>query len=240
MRRTALLLALLLPTLTAFAAAPTTQQSATQPAARPAKVNFSQVALEDVINHIRDATKANIHVNWRALALLNVTRQTQISITLDNVSVRRLLHAVLDETGAGQLLTFYVEDGVIEITTREMADSKLITKVYPVEDMVMEVPNFAGPSFNLQSTGQTSGGGGGGGGGGSGLLSNTNSNVNSNINENRTTKAERAEGLVTLIKETVRPEVWRDNGGTASIRYFNGHLIVTAPRSVHEALGGRL
>ena len=33
-------------------------------------------------------------------------------------------------------------------------------------------------------------------------------------------------------------EMWRDNGGTAAIRYFNGHLIVTAPRSIQEAIGG--
>ena len=41
-----------------------------------------------------------------------------------------------------------------------------------------------------------------------------------------------------LIKELVQPEVWVDAGGSAQIRYFNGNLIVTAPRSVHEAIGG--
>jgi hypothetical protein len=43
-----------------------------------------------------------------------------------------------------------------------------------------------------------------------------------------------------MIRETIRPEIWRENGGTASIRYYNGHLVVTAPRSVHEALGGAI
>ena len=28
------------------------------------------------------------------------------------------------------------------------------------------------------------------------------------------------------------------NGGTCSIRYFNGNLIVTAPASIHELIGG--
>jgi hypothetical protein len=28
------------------------------------------------------------------------------------------------------------------------------------------------------------------------------------------------------------------NGGKGTIRFFNGNLIVTAPRSVHEAIGG--
>jgi hypothetical protein len=37
---------------------------------------------------------------------------------------------------------------------------------------------------------------------------------------------------------TIQPDVWTLNGGTASVRYFNGSLVVSAPRSVHEALGG--
>jgi coproporphyrinogen III oxidase-like Fe-S oxidoreductase len=44
--------------------------------------------------------------------------------------------------------------------------------------------------------------------------------------------------LVTLVREVVRPTIWKENGGMASIRYFSGKLIVTAPVSVHEAIGG--
>jgi len=54
------------------------------------------------------------------------------------------------------------------------------------------------------------------------------------------TKTERADALVKMIREVIRPEIWRENGGEASIRYYNGNLVVTAPRSVHEALGGPL
>jgi hypothetical protein len=35
----------------------------------------------------------------------------------------------------------------------------------------------------------------------------------------------------------VRPEIWRENGGTASIQYILGELIITAPLSVQEAIG---
>jgi hypothetical protein len=54
------------------------------------------------------------------------------------------------------------------------------------------------------------------------------------------TKQERADDLVTLVRETIRPEIWKENGGTAAVRYYNGNLIVTAPRSVQEAIGGPL
>jgi hypothetical protein len=52
------------------------------------------------------------------------------------------------------------------------------------------------------------------------------------------TRTERADQLVEMIREIIRPEIWKENGGPASIRYFNGQLIVTAPKSIHEAIGG--
>jgi hypothetical protein len=203
------------------------------------ELKFTQIPLGDAIDHVREATGANIHVNWRALEMLNVTREMPTSLNLRDVTARRALKALLDETGVGDYLTYYVDEGVIEVTTREIADNKLITRVYPVEDLVVEVPNFAGPTFNLQSQSNTASGAGGGGGSSSGLFQGSGSGDNT-AGQELTTKQQRADGLVKLITETVRPEVWRDNGGTASVRYYNGHLIVTAPRSVHEQLGGKI
>ena len=241
------LVALLLPLPALIAAAP---PAATQPADGAGKtaavtalqkklgdVKLSSTALEDAIDYIRETTGANIHVNWRALELLNVTRQTQISVKLNDVSMRRALKAILDETGAGQQITYYIDEGVIEITTREIADQQLITRVYPVGDLVMEIPNFAGPSFNIQNQAQISGGGGGGGGSSQSILSGSGNGTSRA--EQALSKDQRAQDLVRTIQETVHPEIWRENGGTASIRYFNGHLIVTAPRSVQEAISGK-
>ena len=52
------------------------------------------------------------------------------------------------------------------------------------------------------------------------------------------TKSQRAQDLVDLIEAIIDPDIWKDAGGTASIRYFNGMLVITAPRSVQEAIGG--
>jgi hypothetical protein len=56
--------------------------------------------------------------------------------------------------------------------------------------------------------------------------------------EKTATKAERVEKLIALITKTIRPEVWEANGGTATISYFRGYLVIAAPRSVQEAIGG--
>ena len=201
-------------------------------------MKFTGVTFGEAIDFLRDVSNLNMHVNWKALEEQNVTRDTPINIRLRAVSMRKVLNLLLSEASGGDSLAWYVDQGVVEITTKELADKKMYTRIYPVDDLLMEVPDFDNaPDFSLQSTTeQGQGGRGGGGGGGRGLFENADqSRKDKDVSK---TKTERGEELVALIKELVSPEVWVDGGGSAQIRYFNGNLIVTAPRSVHEAIGG--
>jgi hypothetical protein len=216
------------------------------------EVNFTNVALKDGVDFLRDVTAANIHVNWRAIEIAGIAQDTNVNMHLRNVSLRKALTLLLSEAAGGtNTLAFYSDQGVIEITTKDVADHDMFTRVYPVEDLVMEIPDFTdAPDLSLLATqtGNTGGGAtggtggingggssfGGGGGGGNSIFGG-----NSNGNTQKTkTREERGQDLVALIRDVVYPDIWRENGGPASIRYFNGKLIVTAPRSVHEALGG--
>jgi hypothetical protein len=198
------------------------------------ETKLSDVRLADAIEFLQDASGTNIHVNWRALETVNITRETPVTVRVQSLPLRKVLKYVLTEADGAGLITFYAEDGVIEVTTREMADQRLITKVYPVEDLLLTIPDFNdAPQFQLQQSNQTSGRGGGGGGGQS-LLGSTNTNEQGSVRD----RSSRGNELVSLVMDTVEPEVWRENGGNSSIRFFRGKLIVTAPRSVHEKIGG--
>ncbi|HSI36684.1 MAG: hypothetical protein ACAI43_07450 [Phycisphaerae bacterium] len=217
------------------------------------EVKLQGSTLGDSIEFLRDITGANLHVNWRALEAAGIGKDTPLNIRLRDVHMGKVLRTILTEASPSVPLTYYASEGVIEVTTVELSDQQMITKVYPVDDLLMEIPDFTeAPDFSLQNTSSSSGGGGGGrgsggrsGGGGSGSSGGGGlfgggggGSGGSREKEKTTTKTERADALVKLIMETVRPEIWRDNGGTASIRYHGGHLIITAPRSVHEAIGG--
>jgi len=195
-------------------------------------VDFSGIAFGDAVEFIRDVSGANMHVDWKALETAGVGKDVPINLRLRNVQLRKALTLVLREAGGGDTLTYYVDGGVIEITTREAADKQLFTRVYPVEDLLVEVPDFQGPEFNLA---QNNSGGRGGGGSGQSIINGNNSDKDS---QNVKTRTERAQELIDVITSTISPDVWQQNGGTAAIRFFNGSLIVTAPRSVHEALAG--
>jgi hypothetical protein len=199
------------------------------------EMKFDGVALADAVDFLRDITSANIVVNWRALEAAGVTRDTVINLRLRNVSLRKALTLICSEASGGEGVTYTLDDGVVEITTTDLANQKTYTRVYPVGDLLMEIPNFTdAPDFSLQSQ---QGSQGGGGGGGQGLFGGSGQGQGQEEDKGPT-KAERAEELLSLIRDTIYPDVWRENGGTASIRMWRDNLVVTAPRNVHEAIGG--
>ena len=209
------------------------------------ELKFQGVALKDCLDFLRDVTSANIHVNWKILEAAGISQDAQINLHVHDITLRKALNLILSEAGGNVALTFMMDDNIIEITTAEMADKIVVTRIYPVEDLIVDVPDFTdAPNLSLQavSTGGSGGNGGGNGGGnnggggagGGGLLP----KGGNQTAEKPLTRQERADQLVELVREIIRPEIWKENGGPASIRYFSGKLIVTAPRSVQEAIGG--
>jgi hypothetical protein len=213
-------------------------------------VSFDGVPLSEAIDFLRDSTNANIIVDWKSLEAVNIDRNTLINMRLHGVTLRKVLTTILGEAGAGNLLTFYVEDNVLTITTQAKADSILYTMVYPVKDLLVVTPKFT--VSDVSSVLQSSGGGGsatyggtsgaGGGGGGAGLQSSSSNIFGGGGGANNTTggqsQQQMADALVKLIMDTIRPEIWKENGGNSTVRFFQGNLIITAPLSVQEAIGG--
>lgn len=218
---------------------PTVEQSpAMALRAGSSRITLDAVPLSDALWALQEASGLNLHVNWAALEAVGVERDTPVSLNVGQLPVRKVLSLLLSGLGGSEPITFYIDQGVVEIAPQSLADQHLLTRVYPVEDLLMEIPDFVDvPRFDLQSSasrGGRRGGSGGGGSGGGGLFSGSGQEAQRPI----PTRDARAQALIDLITGTVRPDIWRINGGVASIRHFRGVLIITAPISVHEAIGG--
>src|SRR5437667_3932721 len=96
-------------------------------------LNFAGVSFGDAIDFLRDVSGANIHVDWRALETAGVGKDAVVNMRLRSVSMSKVLSLLCNEAGGGSLLTFYTDGGVIEITTREIADRQMFTRVYPIQ-----------------------------------------------------------------------------------------------------------
>lgn len=214
-----------------WAQAPVTTASAARPVITTSGLHCQEMAFSKVVDYFRQASGANIVVRWKVLEAAGITRETPISLEVDRISFRKALRLVLDQASPSTVLTWIVADNVLTITTRDDADKEMLTRVYVVSDLVtppMILP--PAPAFSLANSTSNTGSGGGSSQSPFGQSTDTNAQIN--------TPDKMGTDLVEMITSVIRPEIWTKGGGQAAIRYFSGKLIVTAPLSVHEAIGG--
>lgn len=178
---------------------------------------------------------------------------------------RMLEMCATDESCTWQLRDGFIEAGTKSALSVAAARE---LRMYPVRDLLFEPTYFDNaPDFNLNSAiqqGNTGGGGGGGsggagggggfggggggggfGGGGGGSGGGGGGSGGGGIfgdpgeAPERATEEEKVQQLVDIILETVEPEAWVDNGGdAATIRFYQGVLIIKAPDYIQRQIGG--
>jgi hypothetical protein len=102
------------------------------------QLEFIKTPLVDVIDYLKDRHKIEIQLDKKAIEDCGVSFRTPVTKNIKGVSLRAALKVVLQELG----LTYTVHDGVLLITSPECAEGMLITKVYPVTDLVVQRDRF--------------------------------------------------------------------------------------------------
>ncbi len=129
-------------------------------------LDFIETPFTDVIDYLERTHEIPIEIDATAMTELAIDTSTPINRTIKGVSLRSALRLMLKDLG----LTYVIQDEVLLITSPETAETNLITKVYPVGDLVIPVGNTSGNAFGLGGgMGMGMGGLGGGGGFGGGL-----------------------------------------------------------------------
>lgn len=218
------------------------------------EIKYDAVSFRKVIEQLRDRTGLNIVPNWTALDSAGIDPETEVSLRLSSVKFSKALQLILDAVGAGDVqLAYEVDDGVIAISTKEDLARKTLTRVYPVQDLIISVPTFRGRQINLDQIGQNSnqqgglgggrfigiggagGGGAGGGAGGGNLFGGGGGGQQDDDLQNIAEDPIRP--IIELIQQTIDPESWREAGGnTGSIQALNQQLVVTQTSSAHTQL----
>jgi len=99
-------------------------------------VNFEDAGLGNLIEYLRDATGANIVVNWQALELVGIDRDTLCTCTLSRVPAGQLLALVLDQVGAENFDDdkpgYTIADGVVYISTLDDLKENTTVAIYDI------------------------------------------------------------------------------------------------------------
>jgi hypothetical protein len=204
---------------------------------RTMSVDLTDQRLEDVAKFIQESTSADIEFLWGD-GFSGLDKEKTITMKVTNRTALQLLDAVLERavadaggTGATWQLT---ESGTLQVGTKESLNKFSRLEVYPISDLIAEVPDYPdAPIFDLQQAfQQNQGGRGGGGGGGSSFIRDQGGQEATQ----RRPADERAEELIDIIRTLVEPEQW-DSGG-ATIRFWQNNLLIKAPDYIHRQING--
>jgi len=125
-------------------------------------MDFIETPLQDAVDYLKDLHGIEIQLDSKALEDGGMGTDTPVSRKLSGISLRSALRLLLGSID----LTYIIKDEVLLITTKEVADAELVTKAYPVADLVIPIRSARGGMGGGMMGGGMMGGMGGGMGGG--------------------------------------------------------------------------
>jgi hypothetical protein len=134
----------------------------------PTQMEFTETPLQDAIGYLKDLHGIEIQLDTRAMEDAGVGSDTPVSRVLNGVSLKSGLRLLLGDYD----LTFIIKDEVLLVTTHDKAETELVTKAYPVADLVIPIRSGGGMMGGGMMGGGMMGGMGGGmmGGMGGGMM----------------------------------------------------------------------
>jgi len=209
-------------------------------------VNFEETPAREVIAYLATRLDLNILARYsddRNADGFGIDPDTPVTLKLEQAPAIAVLEMALEQCSTYEEATWQMRRGYIEVGTKDRlsAPGARYIKVYPIDDLLYEPPRFDdAPVLGLDEIyrdryipyGINSGAGGTAYPGGT-IFSPPGASPDGK------SKEQLANNLVEFIMENVEPTAWEANGGEwASIRYFDGALVVRAPDYIHRQIGG--
>ena len=133
-------------------------------------IDFNNYTFELVGNFFEQVSGIKMYIDWPALELLGVDRETTLQLQLAEVPMSIALDRVLEQLGEEpDHPAWAVQDGMLLVSSKEALQERKVLIVYDVRDIIMPIPDFNNaPTLDLGNFGGGGGGMGGGGFGGGG------------------------------------------------------------------------
>lgn len=204
---------------------------------RPITLDVTDNRLEDVITFIKDFSGAPLEPMWADdVHADGLAKDKPITLKVSNASVLNVLERVMALASDGDINANswqLAPTGECQLGPKERLNKFRRVEIYDINDLLMELPEYADvPTIDLQSVLQSGRGGGGG-------RSPFRNDQDDRRDMQRRERQEKIDEIIDIIQQIVEPEQWFGTGGTgASIRAWQGTLIVNAPDYVHRQLNG--
>jgi hypothetical protein len=198
------------------------------------RIKFDDLPLSGVMEFLREATEVNLVVNWKALADVGITRDTEVSLDVRGVTLGTLLDLVLENVSGNadkySRAYWIIDKGIVKISTGTALNDETTTEVVDIADMLHVVPDFEGPKMSFESLASNGSGDSHtrSSGGGEGLFPDLDEDDDED-GDGKMTKKELVDAIVRIITESIGEDMWRPVG-KGHITVLNDKLVITQTR----------
>ena len=228
---------------------------------RPINVSFRDERLSKVLESLDQQIKIQIRIDKAALAEEGIETDAPVNLQLNNTRARQVLDSALQPLK----LDYIVRDGVLQITTRLLADKTLETRVYDVGPLLSIDRDWPSLEATITTTIYPSAWDRSGAQGALHLAGNTlvvlqNQHAHRQLRQlladlaaadklaaarppveelalrTYTVGEQPATELVLTLQEMVSPKSWQTAGGSGEIRVVGNSLFIRQTPAVHRAL----
>jgi hypothetical protein len=186
-------------------------------------LQFDNTPLGDVILALREQTGANLVVDWPTLEAVGFDPHMPVELHLRDVTLEETLAALVAYCSSAGELDYTASGDAIILSTGGALAGHVYARIYDASDIHADWLKIAGETFchppEADETGQGS------------------FSVRRPGSPGLPTGEELGSELKRLLQETVRPEIWYDNGGTAGrMEVVGGHVLVIAAWTHHRQI----
>jgi hypothetical protein len=216
-------------------------------------VEFDETPAREAFEFIKDTLGVNIVVRYSDDTVgYGIEAEAPITFAAKEMRALDVLELMLDQVALVEETSWQLRSSFLEIGTKERlaAPAARVVRMYPIDDLLYEVPKFT----NAPSVGFAThvngflggyGYGGGYGGFGGGFYGAGSGGYGGSIQPIATgptsdeLRREKANEIIEMIVDAIDPTAWTLNGGDwADIKYRDGVLVVRAPDFIHRQVGG--
>lgn len=198
---------------------------------RRISIDFTDARLEDVMTFVKEVTGAELEPVWTSGNTIGMDKEKRITLSVKNQPALLALEKILAKAQDDfQQNTWQMSEyGAMEIGPKDALNKTRRVEIYDINDLLHVIPRYTEvPELDLNTILQQ------GEGGGQSPFEENDENT-----DPPRTRAERTQDVIDLLITLVEPDQWIDNGGeAASVRAWNGQLIVRAPDYVHRQING--
>jgi general secretion pathway protein D len=192
-------------------------------------LDFKETPLVEVANWFSSKLSVPVLLDNRTLEDAGIDHSLPRTLKVEFITARAALKLLLDEIE----LVYLIQDGYLLITTQDKADTVLLTRVYPVGDL-LTVGDGSGMGSTRSAivSGSTTVGNSS-----SGTYPPHEQSTRYPSSTQTTTKTIRDfDSLIEVITSTVTPQTWDEVGGPGSISPLNAAdcIVISQTREVHD------